>query len=75
MESNWISVEDRLPERDGKYLCRYGFVHEGKIRGKKYTSIIGYCATNPNSHWLTLFTDMRVTHWMPLPEPPEEENK
>ena len=58
--SEWISVEERLPEQlvdilvhhakgkiDISFMCADGFLMENRL-GK-------------------------VTHWMPLPEPPKEE--
>ena len=60
----WISVKERLPEKSGKYIVctRKKAVYCTAFRffhGK------GYFATDTNTH---------ITHWMPLPEPPEEED-
>ena len=77
----WISVKDRLPQEDGSYLVttncfgnRQGInircfakdgetVDEYDLAGQKYVwyfydSECGYASTK------------YVTHWMPLPEPP-----
>ena len=55
-QSEWISVEDRMPPALGKVLV--------------YSPILGvymtcYTAYSPS------FAEPSVTHWMPLPEPPE----
>lgn len=88
-QPRWISVEERLPEAGGNYLCYcpvlqicgkdipnyevYRFtldaeeIYDLKMTGHKgaawcwYDSEYGWCSTGS------------VTHWMPLPEPPEEE--
>ena len=65
----WISVKDRLPEKNGRYLCRY----EQKVYGEVcrctdfgiYDSDIG-----ESGGWFV----GKVTHWMPLPEKPKEES-
>ena len=59
-QSEWISVDDRMPNREGTYLvytwkghilmCNcFDYFLNGKLRFDNYT----------------------VTHWMPLPEPPK----
>jgi hypothetical protein len=55
--SEWISVKDRLPEEAGYYLVY--------PRDKYHTSWFnrGFAVT-------TLYS-IKVTHWMPLPQPPE----
>lgn len=55
-KQEWISVEDRMPPALGKVLV--------------YSPILGvymtcYTAYSPR------FAEESVTHWMPLPEPPE----
>ena len=68
--NGWVSIEDRLPEKDGEYLCWFGkntvakgaaiatYLEEWKAFGS-----LQLCETYPN-----------VTHWMPI-EPPKEEEK
>ena len=70
--SSWISVEDRLPERDERVLCRYTFGEDGLMY---FYQVLDYYATDPQPHFQHTLGDtrMRVTHWMPLPEPPEVE--
>lgn len=64
----WISVEERLPEHEHEvlvYTDRYG----GRTEFAYYVRHLeawyqNCCLLIPN-----------VTHWMPLPEPPKEEEK
>lgn len=56
MQSHWISVLDRMPERDGRYL----------VVELHPTQWIDVCALR-NKRF-----DFPVTHWMELPKPPEE---
>ena len=61
----WISVEERLPEVDGKYIVctakRSVYFTRFYAQGKGGT---GTFQTDIYTH---------ITHWMPLPEPPKEE--
>lgn len=65
----WIPVTERLPEIGGYYL-----VHQMNPRYK--TSFIQHARYSENQEkWLgalALCSLDFVTHWMPLPEPPEE---
>lgn len=68
----WISVEDRLPEDETEVLCWYR-----DENGEYYCTLGWYHRTNYGAGWTT---DAEisgyfgcVTHWMPLPEPPEED--
>ena len=63
----WISVKDRLPE-DGEIVLVCG------SRGGVYTAVFnkpgqyrGWHKLNSKSHYCD------PTHWMPLPQPPEEQ--
>lgn len=62
---NWISVKDRLPERYKEVLCLF---RGNKGRGWKID--ISWV----DSTRFFLYEDLygKVTHWMPLPEPPED---
>ena len=65
----WISVKDRLPEKPGRYLCWFG-----KNTFAVGASIVPYI---PDLHWFASLESLEryenVTHWMPLPEPPKED--
>ena len=59
-QSEWISVEERLPEREGTYLV---YTYKGAI---KFGDFRCYYAKNDNPQF-----DYYVTHWMPLPDAPK----
>jgi hypothetical protein len=56
-KQEWISVEDRLPERNGRY-----FTH-CCVDGQSLVCVLYYNKYNG-------FDEDTVTHWMPLPQPP-----
>lgn len=70
--SEWISVKDRLPEPGEDVLLYFGNNHGNNMTvGGKY---------NLDESWYSItdgefYTDCDTTpsHWMPLPEPPEED--
>ena len=60
----WISVKDRLPEKKHEaYLCS---LDSSLFPGSQYVSIREFC---DDGEWEAHGT---VTHWMPLPELPQE---
>lgn len=63
---NWISVKERLPDRDETVLC-----HSNKNGGYYFIGYIGYRSGAWCECGAMHIGD--VTHWMPLPEPPKEE--
>lgn len=66
---NWISVRDRLPEKDGYYLVlNYGCV----VKHEHVPIVMRYLAELRHwySHQLTVMYE-GVTHWMELPELPK----
>ena len=55
----WISVDDRLPEQGEEAIC---IDADGDMMIGKYTEL----------GWIFPCYFEELTHWMPLPEPPEE---
>ena len=66
----WISIEDKLPEKY-KYVLGYG--SESTLHGQNYDQV----KLDKNGDWIAIsnYTHLRVTHWMPLPEPPNIKEK
>lgn len=72
--AEWISVEERLPDN-----CRAVLVAlEGLTIGGAPAMVIGsysggywMVADADGTHYLTKYMRYKVTHWMPLPEPPK----
>lgn len=64
MLQRWISVEERLPENDDYYLT---YTTEYTCEVYRYDG---------DGEWVTAWGDTAnhdITHWMPLPERPEED--
>lgn len=78
--SEWISVKDRLPEADGRYLV------VTSVCGVPFRDVANYTHKYAGfeehlwgkAMWYDYdgeygdFEKTGITHWMPLPEPPEE---
>ena len=63
----WISVKDRLPEKQMNYLVYVPpcYVNVVYYNGFEWVVDVGeYC-----------FSAYEITHWMPLPEPPKVEEE
>ena len=73
-KQEWISVDERLPDN-----CRAVLVAlEGLTIGGAPAMVIGsysggfwMVADADGTHYLTKYMRYKVTHWMPLPEPPK----
>lgn len=60
--SEWISVDDRLPE-DGDEILMWSEVFHGVVLGDR-----------SDGEWWNesdIITTAKITHWQPLPEPPK----
>ena len=77
---NWISVKDKLPEEDGWYLVfAPGYWGNSRIYGLDGMAYSNF-KQNYKKHWGIERGTSRgwvgiITHWMPLPEPPEVEGE
>ena len=80
----WISVEDRLPEEDGKYLATSIYFGgdpciDTLSFAKNGETIDEYEFAGQKNIWYFYdfgYGDVSteyVTHWMPLPQPPKGE--
>lgn len=64
--AEWISVMERLPEKTGKYLVY------GQWKGRPAEMwVCELMAIGMLIGWANGGGNPTVTHWMPLPEPPE----
>jgi len=66
----WISVEDRLPE---VWKDEDGVLVNYMIYTPEFGADIGNYHAKAK-RWLCMAIPCTVTHWMPLPEAPEENN-
>lgn len=85
LKGGWISVKDRLPDAAG-YECLVCAVNENYNQTHVFTAHTGYGEPGwwtSNVHYMSrakspsdnsLHSALKVTHWMPLPEPPKEGN-
>lgn len=74
-KSEWISVEDRLPDRDGRYLVAMKNGNDYHISTRKFkrTSPPIWWKGHTYGYWARQTGGVR--YWMPLPSPPiEKEN-
>ena len=60
----WVSVKDRLPKDNGVFLVLY---ENSNIVDKNFYADEPWRFTLQTSYG-------RVTHWMPLPEPPKDDS-
>lgn len=78
--SDWISVEERLPDNVGEYIvCAINGIsqYDERIRYRKIVTLAKYAF----DEWIWYENGNEwdisgiVTHWMPLPEPPRMEGE
>src|SRR5690348_7012978 len=59
----WISVKDRLPEQEALYLV---YDSSNKEWG------LSYFIVNGSYRYFDIWESLDITHWMPLPSPPNQ---
>jgi hypothetical protein len=85
----WISVKDRLPKTNGKYLCTSYYKSTNSLHINLYWFTKDFYKLDrfdfsdkkgvggfwdSDDEWGICHHE-NVTHWMPLPEPPKAEQK
>ena len=66
----WISIKDRLPKEGGRYWCYLEHQNDLGLSHFQWN-----CSYNENEKRFSdryLIDGEKVTHWMPLPEPPKQ---
>ncbi len=69
----WISCSERMPDTKTAVLVAVEFDRKGDWRMKWATYIPGH--PDANDGWLIPGASWKPSHWMPLPEPPQEVNQ
>ncbi|EED0059616.1 DUF551 domain-containing protein [Escherichia coli] len=68
----WISCSERMPNTKTAVLVAVEFDRKGDWRMKWATYIPGH--PDANDGWIIPGASWKPSHWMPLPEPPQEVN-
>lgn len=66
----WISVDDQLPDRHDILMTYNNLVLEGSYANGKFYEATNCCHIQP---YCRCYEQEGITHWMPLPEPPKQE--
>ena len=66
----WISVKDKLPEKNGRFICTYKFNSNSEMQ---FVGTLEYYASCHYPHWQHESVGVIVTYWMPMPQPPKGE--
>lgn len=70
---SWISCSERMPDSKTAVLVAREFDRKGDWRMKWATYIPGH--PDANDGWIIPGASWKPSHWMPLPEPPQEVNR
>ncbi len=69
-QDGWISCSERMPDTKTAVLVAKEFDRKGDWRMKWATYIPGH--PDANDGWIIPGASWKPSHWMPLPEPPQE---
>ncbi|WP_413230488.1 DUF551 domain-containing protein [Escherichia coli] len=73
IKDGWISCSERMPDSKTAVLVAREFDRKGDWRMKWATYIPGH--PDANDGWIIPGASWIPSHWMPLPEPPQEVNR
>lgn len=65
---NWIKCSEQMPTEDGCVIGYGATLSVGEFYFNADNETFSYC----NFHVEYSFTSEDITHWQPLPEPPQE---
>ena len=68
----WISVNDELPERKRGIVIVSGIEYDERYVSWAETHAYGIKEKAEDIFSIPGWSQMNVTHWMPLPKPPKE---
>ena len=76
----WVSVNDRLPDKTGRYLAVKKRIAPDQLGGNRTDIVIlrffvdkGFRMPTHIPEWINKEINEEVTHWMPIPQPPKGE--
>ena len=71
LKNQWIPVTERLPEV-GKKVLVFAYGHDVLTARMQKRTEYGYPMFECNGTFFEIAKLGRITHWMPLPEPPKD---
>jgi len=70
----WIKCSERLPETGANNLVCIKYIRPSRIAGQRYIGVLGFLLPDGKTDkYHAAWKYEQVTHWMPLPELPEDE--
>ena len=78
--NEWVSVEERLPELPDASWCSRSVIvcdNDSNVAPLLWAraQVRGKTVERWRYHWGRIYDGPEITHWMPLPEPPEKEEQ
>ena len=69
----WVDVNKRLPDEEGEYITMTNATGKNKgVIAQRFCIDIVKGEKVKRWKWYGKISPWKVTHWMPLPEPPKE---
>jgi len=69
--SDWISVDDKLPEEDGRYLVLETFMEPCISNDSIVRAHVPFVSNyRKEKGWMLDFSESKITHWATIPDAP-----